>query len=1634
MNATPGLINKAGRFIAIGLATAILGPAASATDLSDVPLASSSADAVKPNIFFILDDSGSMDRDYMPDSVNTSKAGYLNHRCNTIYYNPNLTYEVPKNSSGTPLHNASPATYTAACSNGFSGSSCSTNLGTKYYWEYTGTNTALSWPTSGSNDCTLDSDTSKTGICSDGSYVTNTPASCTSPRTLVWRRITEDSASSDAQNYANWYSYYRKRLMMMKAAAGQAFQDISDNYRVGFMTISPGTYGNDQNSSGAATGSSISSSKFLKIADFDTDHRDDWYTILYGQSTSSYTPLRSALSTAGRYYAGKNDLINKGMVPAEADDPVQYSCQQNFTILTTDGYWNSGGGKMLNGTTTMDNEDGVLAELDAYRPVGSKYAMSPRPIFDGASQTYTWNEAQIAYQYASCSYNHLQTKTVQWQSRAASTQERTSSLQAQTSTLQARTATLQTSTSSNSGSSWSSWSNTTSCQWDNSGSGRRRCQYADWTDWSDTGSCSPQSQGTNTSNNQTWSGPATECQYTDWTAWSDVSSCDVISKDTRGTWSRGTARNCQYTDWTDWTDVGSCTAVAKDNSDPYNVGTARECQTGYGSWSDTTGTCTDSATLQCQSVDLVAWANVDSCTPSGPDTSGQEVLCQTALIPSGKKIQYQATTTTTVYPGPNKAGTILSGPDSTSDPWTDDTGTCYPDGSEPALPSDGEITDGGPPTPPDDCLSGFQVWPCETASAGGASVSASINSLSVSGSADPYTVTAGTSSAHPFIVGQVVNITGVTSAYRGTYPITDIPDSTHFSYQVSTNPYISDHTGTASLSQGSSNSLADVAQYYYKTDLRNATEGNCTGGLGVSVCDNNVPSTGTGNEDDRANWQHMTTFTMGLGVTGTVEYSPTYRGDSPTNIVTWPDVDGQITGRLDFQDIRNGTSDWPGPQADSATAIDDLWHAAVNGRGQYFSAADPTSVADALSTALSGISARVGSAAAAATSNLEPVAGDNFAYTASYVTQDWVGELVAREINLSTGTVGTNNLWSAQTQLDAKVKAACDNRVIKLFHEGATNNLVNFSWNTYACDIDGNPTGSAQTELDSSEKAYFAASKVALLTQYSSMTAGQQTAAQDANLVNFLRGQRGNEGWSSDSSSVTDLYRTRLHVLGDIINAQPVFVKGPFAEYDDAGYADYKTANSARAPIVYSAANDGMLHAYNAETGVETWAFMPTMVLPELYKLASSNYSSQHIFYTDGTPTVGDAFDTTASADCAEVTPVSPQNCWKTILVSGLNKGGKGYYALDITDPASPRALWEFKYSTTCYDAANSATHGADCHIGYTFNNPIISKLNDGRWVVFVTSGYNNVNSPTLTGDGEGYLYVLDAFTGQIIYKIGTGEGTAANPSGLNHINGWVNLNSLKNNITDRVYGGDLNGNIWRFDINDLYDPAGREATLVAQVVDGSGVPQPITTKPELSEVHDSPFVYVATGRYLGSTDLSNTQTQTVWAIGDPMSETAVTNLRTTLAKWQITNNGSGTTSYRTNACINACDSTLGWFSDLPDSRERVNVDIKLQLNTLVVASNVPVSNACNIGGYSWLNYFASSTGGTVATSNNVGRKIVGEEGTESLAVGLNIVRLPSGKTVVIATTSAAEQITVETPFDVAPPTGKRVSWREIMQ
>ncbi len=769
----------------------------------------------------------------------------------------------------------------------------------------------------------------------------------------------------------------------------------------------------------------------------------------------------------------------------------------------------------------------------------------------------------------------------------------------------------------------------------------------------------------------------------------------------------------------------------------------------------------------------------------------------------------------------------------------------------------------------------------------------------------------------------------------------------------------------STVTGGSRNSLADVAQYYYATDLRPELA-------------NLVKPAGTGAEDDKVTWQHMATYVIGMGVSGTLKFDKDYKN-----------------GAGDFAGIRNGTKTWPVWPAPGVTnyeqpqSIDDFWHTAVNGRGLYFSANDPQAIKSGLGQVFADIRAAVGSGAGVAVSSAVVETDNNFAYGALYRSGRWSGEVQAYEINVSSGVRTLIPSWSAKTKLDARDLASDDRRIY--FMDGGT--LKNFNWATL---------GSLQSHFNGTAAQ-------ALMSQYGTMSDTQKTAALGENLVKFLRGDRTKEGYVQGDAS--KLYRSRESRLGDIIGSQPLYVGKPQRKYRDAGYAAFRLAQKDRRPMVYVGGNDGMLHAFYADTDLtkqetiagklvypaarEAWAFVPKAVMPAMPALASNNYDSNHRYFVDGSPVMADIFH---------------DGAWKTILVGGFNKGGNGYYALDITDPESPKGLWEASAST----------------MGQSYGKPLITKMPDGTWVTLLTSGYNNT-------DGKGYVYVINAATGVLIQTI-------TNPAGA----GMKDLNNFMkdpggNNTSTLFYGGDIQGNIWRYQ----WSSGSYAVQKVVQLKDGGGNAQPITTRLELVQSPNAsalPRILVATGKLLGMGDLSTTGQQTIYGIDDIPDgySNSGASFRAGLKQSELQNVTVDGKLTRTLKCkistgVDCNDATKSWFVDLPDTGERVNVDLRLANTTLVVASNVPSNEPCVAGGKGWINYLDFQTGRAVnETSDGLG---MAGEVIDGLIAGNDLTGNSSGDVTSHVSPSQVPEnpIDIRIPVATPKPLGKRISWRELV-
>jgi len=932
------------------------------------------------------------------------------------------------------------------------------------------------------------------------------------------------------------------------------------------------------------------------------------------------------------------------------------------------------------------------------------------------------------------------------------------------------------------------------------------------------------------------------------------------------------------------------------------------------------------------------------------------------------------------------------------------------------------------------------------------------------------------------------------------------PDDSAFNSAPAVNPYLGKffvsrgsgtydgavNSATAGTTPGGSGTLADIAMYYYRTDLRGGTDlgNNATGPLtspsttpaGGDVSINNVNAKPT--SVDFATHQHMNTFTIGLA-DGLMRYQPTYATDTTSDFFHIANADvGQC-----FWNGASQTCNWPTPQADGQSALDDLWHAAVNGRGTFYSAVNPNLLSTGLSSALNSLDIDVASAAAAATSSPQVAQGNARAFSTTYQTSTWSGEVFAQGIHPATGEVivdGPNNgkFWEAHKLLVERVNGnplaippipPGPKRVLKMLDVTGLRTLKDFDFASLSATLPAAPPLS--TERDQ----FLAKCTPSSMAQCTTLTPAQRLIANNGTaLVDFLSGKSTNEGTvfrdRTEQHPVTGAFVNTI--LGDIVNAQPVAVGAPFLEYENEAtdhsypktpvlYGDpsnpdstaFKEVHAKRAGFLLVGANDGFLHAFDQASGTENWAYVPRFLLPNLYQLADFGYPGQHRFYVDGSPEVADVFDTTASQ-------------WKTIVVGGMNSGGRGWFALDITSPLDPKALWEFCSSATWCPNDTSGIIHSDPDLGFSYGNPVIGRRDsDGRWVVVLTSGLNNV-SP---GDGKGYFYILDAITGQILHKVGTGVGDTTNPSGLMKIGGYYPAGLQDPNFT-HVFGGDQLGNVWRMDVSmfpkDKLDPdpspmvpytgptsittgmpyVGRLATLK----DKNGRIQPITARPAGTHIGLTRIYYVGTGRYIGNSDLTDAGPggiawqQSIYGIRDQLDDDPIYGgafvarlpsfrdglLSSKVVEQTLSPSGSNRTISKNPVDWKTQD---GFFIDLNPTfpgdllpggnspGERVFLDVRLIFGTLFITSNVPASGgACVAGGTSFQYGLDFRTGGYVGNDATAPSGIY----ISKFLVGSALEQTSDNSIKALNKSQSGDPLTTDIPIDTSF-LGKRFSYRE---
>ena len=722
---------------------------------------------------------------------------------------------------------------------------------------------------------------------------------------------------------------------------------------------------------------------------------------------------------------------------------------------------------------------------------------------------------------------------------------------------------------------------------------------------------------------------------------------------------------------------------------------------------------------------------------------------------------------------------------------------------------------------------------------------------------------------------------------------------------------------------------------------------------------------------------------------------------------------------------------WPAPLTNAAL-IDDLRHAAWNGRGEFYSAQDPTQLIAGLSGAVRSIQSRIGSSASVAF-NTGSLSTNSEVYLALFNSERWSGDLTAYALDPTTGSIGSTPRWSAAEKLDSN-QGRPGRRTILTYNgtDGAK-----FRWSRL--------TGAQKRDLRTDPSG-----------------ARDSVASGKARLA-FIRGNRSCEFSSpgtcyhrhNSNEFDSKIFRERSSRLGDIVHSGPVFVGAAESDWPDvppfpstAGetYGEFRDATASRPGMVYVGSNDGMLHAFARTNGVEAFAYIPaslfsTAVADGLHYLTDPSYT--HQYGVDLTVSVADAYVRTTTAGVA---------AWKTILVGGLRAGGRGLFALDVTDPTAvsetgsgpqDTVLWEF-------------TSADDADFGHSFSRPSIVPLEDSgnaiRWAVVTGNGYNDL------GSGQAKLFVLfieegldGTWSAGDYVEISTGVGTTSNRNGLSTP---AVIDSDGDGMADRAYAGDLRGNLWAFDLsgpneNDWGVAYSQGSTPRPLFTAASN--QPITTTPAIvrnsniptdSQNFPNTMVVFGTGRYLTTADIATTDTQSLYGIWDA-GEKALT--RSDLIEQTIDVGVAGGGAVGRTLTDNAINFAFdnGWYMDLPDPGERIVTDTVIRGDLVFFNTMAPDVNPCQAGGSGWLmvaKWINGGRPGEIAFDLNGDTLLDADDAIDGQpAAGVEVIGIPTApvnlsniRYTSTTQTTGASTIDATNILKIGGPRTGRLSWEEL--
>ena len=674
----------------------------------------------------------------------------------------------------------------------------------------------------------------------------------------------------------------------------------------------------------------------------------------------------------------------------------------------------------------------------------------------------------------------------------------------------------------------------------------------------------------------------------------------------------------------------------------------------------------------------------------------------------------------------------------------------------------------------------------------------------------------------------------------------------------------------------------------------------------------------------------------------------------------------------------------------------------------YFYVTNPGILEASLDRALSGISdTTAGSAASASTATLQT--GTSI-YQGLFTPKSWTGDLLA--YSLDPATLVLTQSWSAATQLGSK---AATSRVITTTSISTTIDAYGNSSTTRS--------GAAfrWANIGAAQKKFLG---------YDSAVAGSEATAQ--NRLDYIRGDASNEG--ADSGK----FRVRTTKLGDIVDSNPVYVGKPAGQYNasdrflsaymNSDFLTFRTSNKSRTPVVYVGANDGMMHGFNATTGAEVLAYVPSQVYGAIATLSNQGYNGSHKFSVNGSPEVADA---------------QIGSAWKTVLVSGLRKGGKGIFALDVTNPAN---FTEANASSlVLFEFLDSDDSSGD--LGYIYGNPIIAKMANGKWAAIFGNGYNSTSEKAVL-----YIVYLKASGGSWAatdYVKLTAETGGSN--GLGPVTAFdVDLDG----VPDAIYAGDLKGNLWKFNVASTDQSkwsVGLGGSPLAIACSASPCSssnrRPITSAPAVTwhpNDTSTTLVYFGSGQYLEKGDTQTSAIDAMYGVWD-------NNIATTRADYQsqyLSTSATDSTRTVTNTAItwgSGAGKKMGWVEDLPQKGERQTGAITVLGGTVFYNTFLPNTNLCDCGGTGYLMAVSYLNGGLTSGAFS---------GQASSVIGVSVGGVLGGSAILppggsSGGPSGGPGVALSNPTKPPDPTqpkplttelngnalgGTRISWREVIQ